>query len=361
MKRGGVVLLAVLALLGGACGALFVFRADVATALFQRMAPQGVSNVLTARLPDGLHAVFCGTGSPLPDRGRAGPCLAVIAGERVFVFDAGEGAAETLSLMGVSPGRIDTVFLTHLHSDHIDGLAPMALQHWGNVSANAPLRVVGPVGTARVAAGFNEAYAIDSGYRLAHHGERILPSSGFGLAASEFAVAAGDDSVVVYDADGVRIVAFQVNHAPVDNAFGYRIEYAGRSIVISGDTARDERVVAAARGADLLVHEAIDTELNRIMQDAANANGRENVGQIFNDILTYHTSTEDAGAVAREAGVGALALTHLLPPTPLPGLDQRFVRAARTTFSGPVWAARDGDVISLPTSGGIERSHQLRF
>lgn len=361
MKRGGLVLLAVVALLGAALGALFVFRADVATAVFQRMAPQGVGNVLTARLPDGLHAVFCGTGSPMPDRRRAGPCTAVIAGERVFVFDAGEGAAETLSLMGVSPGRIETVFLTHLHSDHIDGLAPMALQHWGNASAQAPLQLVGPTGTARVAAGLNEAYAIDSTYRVAHHGEQIMPPSGFGLAAREFIIPDGADSVVVHDADGVRIIAFQVNHAPVDGAVGYRIEYAGRSIVISGDTARDERVVAAARGADLLVHEAIDTHLNQIMQDAANAGGRENIGQIFNDILTYHTSTEDAGRVAREAGVGALALTHLLPPTPLPGLDQRFVRAARTTFSGPVWAARDGDVVSLPASGGIEHSHQLRF
>jgi ribonuclease Z len=361
MKRGGLVLLAVVALLGAALGALFMFRADVATALFQRMAPQGVGNVLTARLPNGLHAVLCGTGSPMPDRRRAGPCTAVIAGERVFVFDAGEGAAETLSLMGVSPGRIETVFLTHLHSDHIDGLAPMALQHWGNVSAQAPLQLVGPTGTARVAAGLNEAYAIDSTYRVAHHGEQIMPPSGFGLAAREFVIADGADSVVVHDADGVRIIAFQVNHAPVDGAVGYRIEYAGRSIVISGDTSRDDRVIAAARGADLLVHEAIDTHLNQIMQNAANAGGRGNVGQIFNDILTYHTSTEDAGRVAQEAGVGALALTHLLPPTPLPGLDQRFVRAARTTFDGPVWAARDGDVISLPASGGIEHSHQLRF
>ena len=359
MKRGGLVLLAVVA--GAVLGVLFAFRADIATAVFQRMAPQGVNNLLSARLPDGLHAVFCGTGSPMPDRKRAGPCTAVIAGEHLFVFDAGEGAAETLSLMGVSPGRIDTVFLTHLHSDHIDGLAPMALQHWGNASAQSPLQVVGPAGTARVAAGLNEAYAIDSTYRVAHHGEQVLPPAGFGLTAWEFAISDGAHSTVVHDADGVRIIAFQVNHAPVDNAVGYRIEYAGRSIVISGDTARDERVVAAARGADLLVHEAIDTHLNQIMQDAANANGRENIGRIFNDILTYHTSTEDAGRVAQEAGVGALALTHLLPPTPLPGLDQRFVRAARTTFDGRVWAARDGDVISLPASGGIEHSHQLRF
>lgn len=361
MKRAGHVLLVIFVVLLGAGGALYYFRAEVATAVFQRAAASGVSNVLSERLPDGLHAVFCGTGSPLPDRSRAGPCVAVIAGDKVFVFDAGEGSAETLSLMGISPGGIDTLFLTHLHSDHFDGLAPIALQHWANASAQSPLRVIGPVGTARVAAGLNEAYAIDSSYRTAHHGESVMPPSGSGLAASEFVLQADAGHVVVYDADGVRIVAFRVDHAPVDNAAGYRIDYSGRSIVISGDTARSGAVMEAARGADLLVHEAIDTHLNRIMSQAAVESGRGNVGQIFTDILTYHTSPEDAGAVAQEAGVGALALTHLLPPTPLQGLDQRFVRAARATFDGPVWAMRDGDVISLPASGGLQRSHQLRF
>jgi ribonuclease Z len=96
------------------------------------------------------------------------------------------------------------------------------------------------------------------------------------------------------------------------------------------------------------------------MQDAANEAGRQNVGAIFHDILSYHSSPEDAGAAAQEAGVGALALTHFLPATPIAGLDSVFVRAARTTYDGPVWAMRDGDVISLPAAGGMRRSHHLR-
>ena len=90
------------ALLLGAGAAIFWFRADIAMALVERAAREGVNADLAQRLPDGLHAVFCGTGSPLPDRNRAGPCFAVIAGERLFVFDAGEGAAETLALMDLS-------------------------------------------------------------------------------------------------------------------------------------------------------------------------------------------------------------------------------------------------------------------
>jgi ribonuclease Z len=97
------------------------------------------------------------------------------------------------------------------------------------------------------------------------------------------------------------------------------------------------------------------------MQNSAVAAGRANIGAIFHDILDYHTSPEDAGAVAQQAGVGALAITHLLPQTPIPGLAATFARDARRTFDGSVWVMRDGDVISLPRTGGLRRSRALRF
>jgi ribonuclease Z len=344
-----------------AAAAAFWLRAELAAAVLERAAGAGMAADLVERLPDGLHAGFCGTGSPLPDRTRAGPCLAVIAGDRVFVFDAGESAAETLSLMGLSQGDIEAVFLTHLHSDHFDGLAPLALQHWATASAAEPLLVLGPAGTARVAAGLNEAYAIDAGYRTAHHGPEIMPPTGAGLIARDFTAPAADgETLVVLDDEGVRITAFRVDHAPTD-AVGYRVDYAGRSIVVSGDTARSRSLTIAAHGADLLVHEAISPELDRIMHNAAIAQGRANIGAIFEDILDYHTSPEDAGAVAAEAGVGALAFTHLLPQTPIPGLTAIFTRDARRTYAGPVFVMRDGDVISLPRQGGMRRRNYLRF
>ena len=181
------------------------------------------------------------------------------------------------------------------------------------------------------------------------------------MRAEEFTVPANDgDIVTLIDDGGVRIMAFRVDHAPTD-AVGYRIEYAGRSIVVSGDTARSQSLALAAESADLLVHEVISPELDRVMHEAAAARGRDNIATIFTDILDYHTSPEDAGAVAAEANAGALALTHFLPQTPIPGLTQVFVREARRSYDGPIYAMRDGDVISLPREGGMRRRNYLRF
>ncbi len=357
-RAWGLGLLALL--IAGGVG-VNLFRGEIATGLVARTAQSAMSTSLREELPDGLHVVFCGTGSPLPDRTRAGPCLAVIAGMHTFVFDAGDGSSETLSLMGVQQNEIEALYLTHLHSDHFDGLDTVALQHWVLGSSHEQLNIVGPPGTARVVAGLNEAYAIDQGYRTAHHGPEIMPPSGAGMRATEFAVPLNDgEEIELRNQDGVRVVAFRVDHAPTE-AVGYRVEYAGRSVVISGDTVRSASLTQAAHGADLLVHEAISPRLDAIMHQAALDSGRQNVGAIFHDILDYHTSPEDAGRVAQEAGVGALVITHFLPQTPIPGLASTFVRDAKTTYDGPVFAARDGDVISLPRDGGMQRSHHLRF
>jgi len=361
LVKAGAWILGGLAALGALAAGAYWFRGDIATMIVERVARDGVRASLPQELPDGLHAVFCGTGSPLPDRQRAGPCFAVIAGERVFLFDAGESSAETLALMGISLGDVEAVYLTHLHSDHFDGLAPVALQHWAMGSATEPLTVIGPTGVSRIAAGLNEAYAIDSAYRTEHHGPEIMPPTGGGLRAEEFIVPAEDgQTILLRDEDGLRILAFRVDHAPTD-AVGYRIEYAGRSIVVSGDTARSHSLALAAQGADLLVHEAISPRLDAIMHDATADAGRENLSQIFTDILDYHTTPEDAGRVAAEAGVGALAITHFLPQTPVPGLVSTFTRDARRTYDGPIYGMRDGDVISLPRDGGMRRRNYLRY
>lgn len=356
MKR---ILIGLLVLAALVAGGLYVMRAQIATAIFRQAVAQGMARDTIAATPDGLSAAFCGTGSPLPDRQRAGPCLAVLAGHRLFLFDAGEGAAETLSLMGLSPGHIEAVFLTHFHSDHIDGLGNLALQHWGQAANTEPLALYGGEGVARVAAGFNEAYALDSTYRVAHHGPAVMPPSGFGLVAHGFTIADDQESTVLVDNGGVRIIAFRVDHGPVHPAFGYRVDYKGRSITISGDTAPSPIVQHQAANTDLLVHEGLSPELVGIMEQTARAQHRDNLAHIFHDIVNYHTAPERAAEIAQAAHAHALAFTHITPQVPFSALEGTFLGSAAQRFHGPIYVARDGDIITLPAAGGMSRRSLL--
>src|SRR5882724_2625244 len=152
-----------------------------------------------AEMPDGLHAAIAGSGSPLPDRARGNPCVAVIAGERVFIVDAGEQASETLNRMQIEPGRIEAVLLTHFHSDHIGGLGSLTIQRWVGERSTGRMRVLGPPGLDRVVAGLNEAYALDNGYRTAHHGEAVAATDAAGMTAEPFGLPQDADSIVVLD------------------------------------------------------------------------------------------------------------------------------------------------------------------
>jgi ribonuclease Z len=125
-------------------GTAFLFQRPLGLMLTKLYVERSFRRQLLASLPDGLHAGLCGSGSPLPDPTRAGPCVFVIAGKRVYVVDAGEGSPRKLALMGLSPGLIDTILLTHFHSDHIGGLGEMMLQRWASASHTDPVAVIGP-------------------------------------------------------------------------------------------------------------------------------------------------------------------------------------------------------------------------
>jgi ribonuclease Z len=349
MRKTTKVMLSALVIAGVAIGGFKLFQPQIATAVLARVAQDRAGRDATTGLPDGLHVVLCGTGSPLPDPSRAGPCTLVIAGKRLFVVDAGEGGARNLTLMGMPTGRVEGLFLTHFHSDHIDGLGPMLLMRWSGRPNQAPLPIHGPPGVEQVVVGFNAAYALDNGYRTAHHGPAIMPPAGAGATALPFAI--GTAPVVLVDDGGVRITAFPVNHGPVKPAVGYRFDYKGRSVVLSGDTAPSPSLVAAARGADLLVHEALQPKMVALLTDALVAKRAANTAQITRDIVNYHTSPEQAAEAAKAAGVKQLLLNHLVPPLPFAFAYPAFLGDAAQRFAGPITVGEDGMILTLPAGG----------
>ncbi|MBL0924902.1 MAG: MBL fold metallo-hydrolase [Sphingomonadaceae bacterium] len=331
-----------LAVLAG--GAVYVKRDAIAMSLIQRGADAAMSRNIMAELrADQLHVGFCGTGSPLPSRDRAAACTVVIADGTLFVFDMGEGSGETLSLMGLPLDKVRGVWLTHLHSDHFEGLGPFTLQRWAGSTARTPLPVFGPEGVIEITEGLNRAYKIDSTYRIAHHGEAVVPPSGFGMTGS--AISPG----LVYNSGDVRITAFAVDHDPVRPAFGYRVDWKGRSVTITGDTAYTPALAAAAKGSDLLVSELLSPHMVKMLENSARKSGNANRAKIFADIQDYHISPGQAADVAKRAGVGMLAFTHIVPSVPKP-FEFALTDDAATHFDGPTEIMHDGDVISI--SGG---------
>ena len=348
---------ALILLLAGA----WLMRGEIAVRLMGRIYDRAMAASPADGLPDGLHVALCGSGSPMPDPSRAGPCTAVLAGQRLFIFDAGAGSVRNLSLMGLSPSRVERVFLTHFHSDHIDGLGELMLQRWAGSGATAPLLVHGPAGVETVVSGLMTAYGLDRNYRIAHHGEAVTPPAGFGGQAVAFDALSGADGVTLIDEPDLKIRAFPVDHAPVSPAVGYVIEYKGRKAVISGDTDISPNVERTARGADLLVHEGLSRRLVGIQQAAARKAGKANLAKILGDITTYHSDPEAVAALAAKAGVKTLVFTHIVPPLPLRALEGPFLGKSRKVFKGEIRVGQDGDMFTLPAgSKDIQRTNRLK-
>lgn len=341
-----LILLAVIAAIPA-----YLKRAEIALAVMERGSLSRMLEQPLADLGDGLHVALCGAGGPLPDRNRSGPCVAVAAGKRLFIVDAGTNGVRNLGLMNYPIGDIEAVFLTHYHSDHLDGLGEMATLRWVQGNHKSPLKVYGTAGIADIVSGFNQVYARDAIFRNQHHGDRIAPLSGHGMVAKQFATPLGGKGVRVYDKDGIQIDSFAVDHAPVDAAVGYRFSYKGRTVVISGDTSRSLNVEKFSRNADLLVHSAMSPELVGIINRSAMITNNNTIEKISRDILEYHSSPLDAAETARDAGVKHLLFYHVVPSLPLPGMEAAWLDGVSVIF--PHYTlGRDGTVISLPAISG---------
>ena len=286
---------------------------------------------------DGLKITLCGTSSPLPAPGRAQACVAVETRDHLYIVDAGSGSAATAQLSGIPLNKMRGILLTHYHSDHISDIGDFNLNSW-IAGRPAPLQIIGPEGVDRIVEGLNITYELDRGYRVAHHGAELLNPE-LGVMQSR-TIGEG----VIVDEDGLRITAFEVSHPPIDPAFGYRLDYGGRSVVISGDSLVTDKIVKISDGADVVLHDAMALQLVQGAEAMSRGAGNTRIAAVLRDIQDYHATTADLARLAAEATIGQLALYHLVPAP----RNAMAIAAFNGDLPDGALITEDGMVISLP-------------
>jgi ribonuclease Z len=287
-----------------------------------------------------FRVTLLGTGSPQPRTDRFGPATLVEAGGRTLLFDVGRGAATRLVQLGVSLADVDAVFLTHFHHDHLIGLDDVWMTGWlpPYGGRRSPMEVWGPTGTKNLLSGLEESFELNTSVRVADQG---LPVEGIRFLAHEF-----DEDSVIYEEGGVTVTAFAVDHGKlIKPAYGFRVDYDGRAVVISGDTRFDRNLIAAAKGADLLIHEVVLASEELLAASEA-----------MRIIADHHTTPEEAGVVFSEVDPKLAVYTHLVslgrpefPAEPLKNLLPR----TQVNYDGPLLIGEDlmqfdiGDKVSV--------------
>jgi ribonuclease Z len=277
---------------------------------------------------DDFRVTLLGTGTPIPVPDRFGPATLVEAGDQKLLFDAGRGASIRLHQLGVPIGRIDALLLTHYHSDHTVGIPDLWLTGWLQSyfgTRQRPLRVIGPEGAKNLMTHLGKAYALDVSIRIA---DEKLPPQGAALDVSEF-----NADGVVYESNGVRVIGFEVDHgAAIKPAYGYRVEYAGRAIVISGDTRFNHNVIKYGANADLIIHEVAIARPELVLEP------------FIQRIMAHHTTASEAGTVFAQTRPKLAAYTHMvflaseiIPPATVDEL----IAETRRTYDGPLEIGED--------------------
>jgi ribonuclease Z len=264
------------------------------------------------------------------------------------LFDAGDGAAKRLEALNLPVAQLSAVFVTHYHADHYADLGEVIDRSW-IMGRRRTLLVYGPPGNEQIVDGLHQAYTLEYGYRTAHHGAEAMPPQWARAQAMEFQADEGDLPAVDYEQDGVRVTAFVARHPPIRPNVGYRIEYAGKTVVLSGDTVATDTLLEQSRGADLLISDVMAMDVIRQMQSASERLGNESAAHIMHDICDYHIGTEELGTLGQQAQVKRLALTHLSP-----SIEQRvlvhsfFKRPIAARYSGEICVGPDGKRIVIP-------------
>ena len=266
-----------------------------------------------------FKVTLLGTGSPQPRMDRFGPSILVEAGEKKLVFDCGRGAAQRIEQLGIPFTSIDALFVTHLHSDHIVGIPDLWLTGWAR-GRKVPLEVWGPDGTKEMMSHLAQAYQFDIQIRQI---DDKLPLQGVAVFANDI------QQGLVYDRAGIKVTAFSVDHGVVKPALGYRIDFSGHSVVLSGDTRYSENLIKFSQKLDVLIHEVIDPDTFRAKNPSISA-------ERINAIVGHHTTAVLAGTIFTQVKPKLAVYSHIVP-----GDSRDLVPQTRKTYSGPLEVGED--------------------
>jgi ribonuclease Z len=279
-----------------------------------------------------FKVTLLGTGAPIPSIVRFGPSILVEAGSQRLLFDAGRGATQRLQQIKVPLPTLTAVFFTHLHSDHVVGFPDVWLTGW-LMGRKTPLFVYGPAGTSQMTTHLTEAYAFD--IHIRRDVDEAFSPDGVVLNAKDI------EQGIVYQKDGVKVTAFTVDHAAVKPALGYRIDYAGHSVTLSGDTRFSENLIRFAAGSDVLIHEVINPLVFGEPGSLSEARKR---------IIDHHTTPEQAGIVFKRVAPKLAVYSHIVPPD-----AGDLITTTRKTYDGPLEVGEDLMSINIGDKVTVKR------
>jgi ribonuclease Z len=281
-----------------------------------------------------LKVTLLGTGNPRPAIERFGPSILVEAGQEKLIFDCGRGATQRLYQLKVPFDDVTGLFLTHLHSDHTVGIPDLWLTGW-ILGRKRALQVWGPKGTEQMMAHLEEAFSYD--IHIRRDVDEKLPANGVEVVSRDISEG------VVLEANRLKVTAFLVDHGLVKPALGYRVDYAGHSVVLSGDTRPSENLVRFAQGADVLIHEVIDTEAYKQVTSFTPEQQQK--------VIAHHTTAEQAGTIFTRVKPRLAVYSHIVPPN-----APTLVAQTRKTYAGPLEVGED--LMSIEIGEKVEVHHR---